>query len=219
MKALLLLDKFLKNVKIFILQNNTFKSRIYCIGNHVINQISTQTCQQMETCIQTFHKNINNIKTGRASPTLLHNIYIEYFGSNTSLRQVSNIIVEDAHTLKINVFDSSITSLIRKAILNSNLDLNPIVQGKDILIPIPSLTEERRKKLIKVIRSDAENSRIKIRNIRRDSNDKIKRLLKNKIISEDNEHTSQMKIQMMTDEYIKKIDSILSKKEIELMKF
>ncbi|QCI25448.1 ribosome recycling factor [Buchnera aphidicola (Sitobion avenae)] len=185
----------------------------------MINQIKTKTCEQMETCIQTFQNNINNIKTGRASPTLLHNIYIEYFGSKTSLRQVSNIIVEDTHTLKINVFDDSITSLIRKAILNSDLDLNPILQGKDILIPIPVLTEERRKKLIKVIRNDAENSRIKIRNIRRDSNDKIKRLFKNKMISEDNEHISQTKIQIMTDEYIKKIDSILSKKEIELMKF
>jgi len=197
----------------------SFKYEIYYIGDNVINQIKTKTCEQMETCIQTFQNNINNIKTGRASPTLLHNIYIEYFGSKTSLRQVSNIIVEDTHTLKINVFDDSITSLIRKAILNSDLDLNPILQGKDILIPIPVLTEERRKKLIKVIRNDAENSRIKIRNIRRDSNDKIKRLFKNKMISEDNEHISQTKIQIMTDEYIKKIDSILSKKEIELMKF
>ncbi len=197
----------------------SFKYEIYYIGDNVINQIKTKTCEQMETCIQIFQNNINNIKTGRASPTLLHNIYIEYFGSKTSLRQVSNIIVEDTHTLKINVFDDSITSLIRKAILNSDLDLNPILQGKDILIPIPVLTEERRKKLIKVIRSDAENSRIKIRNIRRDSNDKIKRLFKNKMISEDNEHISQTKIQIMTDEYIKKIDSILSKKEIELMKF
>jgi len=172
----------------------------------------------MEKCIQTFQKNINNIKTGRAAPTLLHNIYIEYFGSKTSLRQVSNIIVEDSHTLKINVFDNSITSLISKAILNSNLDLNPIVNGKDIIIPIPPLTEERRKKLIKIIRNDAESSRVKIRNIRRDSNDKVKRLVKNKTISEDHEYISQTKIQTMTDEYIRKIDSILSKKEMELMK-
>jgi len=185
----------------------------------MINQIHVKTREKMESCIQMFHENINNIKTGRASPTLLHNIYIEYFGSKTPLRQVSNIIVEDSHTLKINVFDSSITSLIRKSILNSNLDLNPILKGKDILIPIPVLTEERRKKLIRVIRSDAENNRIRIRNIRRDSNDKIKNLFKNKTISEDNEHTAQSKIQVMTDEYIKKIDSILLKKETELMKF
>ncbi|ACL30050.1 ribosome recycling factor [Buchnera aphidicola] len=185
----------------------------------MINQIDIKTRERMEACIQTFHNNINNIKTGRASPTLLHNIYIEYFGSKTPLRQVSNIIVEDSHTLKINVFDDSITSLIRKSILNSNLDLNPVLQGKDIIIPIPRLTEERRKQLIKVIRGDAESSRIQIRNIRRDANDKVKRLLKDKIISEDNEHTSQSKIQIMTNEYIKKIDCILEKKEKELMKF
>jgi len=173
----------------------------------------------METCIQIFQSNVNNIRTGRASPTLLNSIYIEYFGSKTSLLQVSNIVVEDTHTLKINVFDSSITSLVRKAILNSNLDLNPIVHGKDILIPIPALTEERRIKLIKIIRSYSEHSRICIRNIRRDSNDKIKKLLKDKIISEDEERTSQIKIQKMTDKYIKKIESILLKKERELMKF
>lgn len=184
----------------------------------MINQINTKSHERMEACIQTFQNNVNNIKTGRASPTLLHNIYIEYFGVKTSLRQLCNIIVEDAHTLRINVFDHSITSLIQKAVLNSKLDLNPIVHGKDILIPIPALTEERRKKLIKIIRSDAENSRISIRNIRRDSNDKIKRLLKDKIISEDDEHISQISIQTMTDEYIKKIEAILLKKEQDLMK-
>ncbi|QCI20380.1 ribosome recycling factor [Buchnera aphidicola (Brachycaudus cardui)] len=185
----------------------------------MINQINTKSHTQMETCIQIFQSNVNNIRTGRASPTLLNSIYIEYFGSKTSLLQVSNIVVEDTHTLKINVFDSSITSLVRKAILNSNLDLNPIVHGKDILIPIPALTEERRIKLIKIIRSYSEHSRICIRNIRRDSNDKIKKLLKDKIISEDEERTSQIKIQKMTDKYIKKIESILLKKERELMKF
>lgn len=191
---------------------------IYCIGNHVINQINKKSHKRMESCIQKFQDNVNNIKTGRASPTLLHSIYIEYFGAKTPLRQLSNIIVEDARTLRINVFDHSITSLIRKSILNSKLDLNPIVHGKDILIPIPALTEERRKKLIKIIRSDAESSRISIRNVRRDSNDKIKRLLKDKIISEDDERISQIKIQIMTDEYIKKIDTILFKKEQDLMK-
>ncbi|AHG60142.1 ribosome recycling factor [Buchnera aphidicola] len=185
----------------------------------MINQINTKNYEKMETCIQIFQNNVNNMRTGRASPTLLHGIYIEYFGSKTSLREVCNIVVENTNTLKINVFDSSITTLIRKAILNSNLDLNPIVHGKDILIQIPTLTEERRMQLIKVIRIDAENSRICIRNIRRDANDKIKKLLKSKMISEDEERTEEVKIQKMTDKYIKKIDSILSKKEIELMKF
>ncbi|AEO08038.1 ribosome recycling factor [Buchnera aphidicola] len=183
----------------------------------MINQINITTRERMTGCIETFKNNINNIKTGRASPKLLNNIYIEYFGAKTSLCQLSNITVENSNTLKINIFDSSITSLIKKAILNSNLDLNPIVHGKDILILIPALTEERRKKLVKVIRSDAENSRISIRNIRRDSNDIIKKHLKNKIISKDDEHIAQINIQKMTNEYVKKIDSILLKKEMELM--
>jgi len=184
----------------------------------VINQIDIKTREKMKLCLQIFQNNINNIQTGRASPHLLNNIYIEYFGTKTHLNQLSNITVENSHTLKINIFDISITSLIQKAILNSKLDLNPIIRGKDILIPIPVLTEERRKKLVKVIRNEAENSRISIRNIRRDANDKIKKYLKKKIINEDDEHTSQSKIQMITNEYIKQIDSILLKKELELMK-
>ncbi|QCI15919.1 ribosome recycling factor [Buchnera aphidicola] len=184
----------------------------------MINQINKKNHERMQACIKKFENNINSIKTGRASPKLLHNIYIEYFGVQTSLRQVSNIIVEDAHTLRINVFDNSITSIISKAILNSKLDLNPMIHGKDILISIPPLTEERRKQLIKIIRGDAESSRICIRNIRRDSNDKIKKLLKNKIINEDEVHSSQSTIQIMTDRYIKKIDDFLFKKEKDLMK-
>jgi len=173
----------------------------------------------MKTCIKNFQNQVKNIRTGRASPELLHNVYVEYFGSKVSLHQISNVIVEDYNTLKINVFDDSSTSLIRKAILNSKLDLNPIVHGKDIIVPIPGLTEERRKNLIKVIRNSAENARINIRNIRRDANDKIKNYLKRKTISEDNEHTAQNKIQTMTNDYIKNIDDILSEKEKELMKF
>lgn len=185
----------------------------------MINTININSNERMKICIQTFKNNINNIRIGRASPLILNNIYIEYFGAKTALRQVANIIVEDSHTLRLNVFDSSMTSLIRKSILNANLDLNPILNGKDIIIKVPALTEERRKNLIKVIRNDAENSRICIRNIRRDSNDKIKKLIKEKIISKDEEHVAQIKIQKMTNEYIKEIESVLSRKEIELMKF
>ncbi|WP_425619785.1 ribosome recycling factor [Buchnera aphidicola] len=183
----------------------------------MINQINVKTCEKMKICVETFKNSINNIQTGRASPALLNNVYIEYFGVKTSLYQLSNITVENSHTLKINIFDISITPLIKKAILNSNLDLNPISRGKDILIIIPTLTEERRKKLVKIIRNDAENSRISIRNIRRDANDQIKKHLKNKIISEDDEYVAQTKIQNMTNDYIKQIDSILLKKEMELM--
>ncbi|QCI19804.1 MAG: ribosome recycling factor [Buchnera aphidicola (Brevicoryne brassicae)] len=184
----------------------------------MINKININSDERMKACIQIFQNNVNNIRIGRASPLLLNNIYIEYFGVKTALRQVANIIVEDSHSLRINVFDSSVTPLIKKSILNANLDLNPILNGKDIIIKVPALTEERRKNLIKVIRNDAENSRICVRNIRRDSNDKIKKLIKEKIISKDEERLAQIKIQTMTNEYVKEIESILLKKEIELMK-
>ncbi|QCI17061.1 ribosome recycling factor [Buchnera aphidicola (Aphis helianthi)] len=185
----------------------------------MINQIYMNSNQKMELCIKNFQIQVNNIKTGRASPELLKNIYVEYFGSKVPIFQISNIIVEDYHTLKINIFDSSNTNLINKAILNSNLDLNPIIHGKDIIVPIPGLTEERRRNLVKIIRNNAENTRIYIRNIRRDANEKIKIYLKNKIIGTDQEHSAQNKIQKITDEYIKKIETILVVKEQELMKF
>ncbi|QFQ32073.1 ribosome recycling factor [Buchnera aphidicola] len=185
----------------------------------MINQLCIKTNQKMEVCIKNFQIQVNNIRTGRASPELLNSIYIEYFGSKVSLRQISNIVVEDYHTLKINIFDSANTSLVNKAILNSNLDLNPVIHGKDIIVPIPGLTEERRRSLIKIVRINAEKNRIHIRNIRRDANEQIKVYLKNKIIGEDQEHSSQNQIQKMTDAYIKKIENILILKEKELMEF
>ncbi|WP_422667170.1 ribosome recycling factor [Buchnera aphidicola] len=185
----------------------------------MINEIKEKSSKKMEVCVKNFQIHINQIRTGRASPDLLNNIYIDYFGVRTPLRQISNIVVEDFHTLKINVFDESITNLIKKSILNSKLDLNPISYGKDIRIPLPSLTEDRRKDLIKLVRSEAENSRILIRNIRRDTNDKVKHFLKNKIISLDQERNMQNNIQSLTDKFIKIIDNILCKKEQELMQF
>ncbi|QFQ32415.1 ribosome recycling factor [Buchnera aphidicola (Aphis fabae)] len=185
----------------------------------MINQLYIKSQKKMEVCIKNFQIQVNNIRTGRASPELLNSIYVEYFGSKVPLHQISNIIVEDYHTLKINIFDSSNTSLVNKAILNSNLDLNPVVHGKDIIVPIPGLTEERRKNFIKIIKNNAENTRICIRNVRRDANEKIKVYLKTKVIGEDQEHSSQSKIQKMTDEYIKKVETILILKEKELMKF
>ncbi|ALD15192.1 ribosome recycling factor [Buchnera aphidicola (Aphis glycines)] len=185
----------------------------------MINQLYTKTNQTMEACINNFQIQVNNIRTGRASPELLNNIYVEYFGSKVSLRQISNIVVEDYHTLRINMFDNANTSLVHKAILSSNLDLNPVIHGKDIIVPIPGLTEERRQNLIKIIRVSAEKNRIHIRNIRRDANEKIKLYLKNKIIGEDQEYGVQNQIQKITDKYIKKIENILILKEKELMKF
>ncbi|CAL4321034.1 ribosome recycling factor [Buchnera aphidicola] len=183
----------------------------------MLDQIREQSHKKMQICVQTFQSHVNTIRTGRASPDLLNSIYVEYFGVKTPLRKVANIIVEDFHTLKINVFDDSMTNIIKKSLLNSKLDLNPILHGKDIRVPLPALTEERRKKLIKLVRGDAENSRIVIRNIRRDANDKIKKCLKNKIISIDQERSVQNAIQTITDKFIQELEIIVLKKEKELM--
>jgi ribosome recycling factor len=144
---------------------------------------------------------------------------VEYYGSPTPLRQLANIVAEDARTLAITVFDKSLTPLIEKAILTSDLGLNPASAGTVIRVPLPPLTEERRRDLTKIVRGEAEQGRVSIRNIRRDANDQIKALLKDKEISEDDERKSQDLIQKATDAAIKKLDTVLADKEKELMEF
>ena len=174
---------------------------------------------RMTKCVEEFHKAINKLRTGRALPSILDGITVEYYGKITPLHHLSLITAENARTLKINIFDSSFISPIEKAIITSNLGLNIQVIGTNIRVSLPKLTEERRKDLIKIVRCEAENSRISIRNVRRDINDKIKSFMKDKIISEDNEHRAQDIIQKITDIYVKKIDSILLEKETELLTF
>lgn len=144
---------------------------------------------------------------------------VDYYGAATPLRQLANVTVEDARTLAISVFDRSMSPAIEKAIMASDLGLNPSSAGTVIRVPLPPLTEERRKDLIKVVRAEAEQGRVAVRNIRRDANDKIKALLKDKEISEDEERRSQDDIQKLTDGYIKKVDEALAQKEAELMEF
>ena len=135
------------------------------------------------------------------------------------LRQLASVTVEDSRTLKINVFDRSLSQAVEKAVMKSDLGLNPSSAGTDIRVPLPALTEERRKDLIKIVRGEAEQGRVSVRNVRRDANDKIKALLKDKEISEDDERRAQDEVQKMTDAYIKKVDAALSEKETELMDF
>ena len=161
---------------------------------------------------------ISKIRTGRASPSILDGIMVEYYGAATPLRQLANVTVEDSRTLKINVFDRSLSQAVEKAIMSSDLGLNPSSAGSDIRVPLPPLTEERRKDLIKIVRGEAEQGRVAVRNVRRDANDKVKALLKDKEISEDEERRSQDEIQKMTDAYIKLVDAALAEKK-ELMDF
>lgn len=188
-------------------------------GFNVINDIKKDAEVRMEKCVEAFKNNISKIRTGRASPAILDGIMVDYYGSATPLRQLASVTVEDSRTLKINVFDRSISNAVEKAIMSSDLGLNPMSAGTDIRVPLPALTEERRKDLIKIVRGEAEQGRVSVRNVRRDANDKVKALLKDKEISEDDDRRSQEEIQKMTDVGIKKIDAALAEKEAELMDF
>ncbi|MDC9580004.1 ribosome recycling factor [Xenorhabdus sp. PR6a] len=185
----------------------------------MINEIKKDAQDRMEKSVEALKNQISKVRTGRASPSLLDGISIEYYGAATPLRQIANVVAEDARTLAITVFDRSMTTAVEKAIMASDLGLNPSSAGTIIRVPLPPLTEERRKDLIKVVRGEAEQGRVSIRNIRRDANDKVKALLKDKEISEDEERRSQDDIQKLTDSFIKKIDEALANKETELMDF
>ena len=185
----------------------------------MINEIRKDADSRMEKSVEAFKNQISKIRTGRASPSILDGIMVEYYGSATPLRQLANVTVEDSRTLAINLFDRSLGSAVEKAIMASDLGLNPSSAGSVIRVPLPPLTEERRKDLIKVVRNEAEQGRVAVRNVRRDANDKVKALLKDKEISEDEDRRSQDDIQKMTDAYIKLLDAALAGKEKELMEF
>ncbi|XBC39432.1 MAG: ribosome recycling factor [Buchnera aphidicola (Nurudea shiraii)] len=183
----------------------------------MIENIKEFSKTKMENCITILINNLDTLRTDRASPSILNSIYIDYFGNNVQLQKLANIIVENFNTLKISLFDVSIKNRVKKSIVNSNLGLNPISIGNDLRIVLPSLTEERRKSYIKMAKNFSEQSRICIRNVRRSSNEKIKRTLKEKLISSDIEKSLQSDVQILTDFYINKISKILKIKEHDLM--
>ena len=185
----------------------------------MINEIKKDTEQRMEKSIEAFKTQISKIRTGRAHPSLLDGIHVEYYGAATPLRQLANVVAEDARTLAVSVFDRSLIQAVEKAIMTSDLGLNPSSAGTTIRVPLPALTEERRRDLTKVVRAEAEQGRVAVRNIRRDANDQIKALLKEKEISEDDERKAQDTIQKLTDAYVKRVDEALADKEKELMEF
>lgn len=185
----------------------------------MLNEIRRNTQERMEKSIETLKGHIAKIRTGRAQPSLLDGIQVEYYGSATPLRQLANVVAEDARTLAITVFDRSMISAVEKAIMASDLGLNPVSAGMLIRVPLPPLTEERRRDLIKIVKGEGEQSKIAIRNIRRDANDQIKALVKEKEISEDQERRTQDEIQKITDSFIKQVDDVLSVKEKELLDF
>ncbi len=183
----------------------------------MINEIKKDAQERMVKSIDSLKSSLNKVRTGRAHASLLDNISVDYYGMETPLSQVGNISVPDARNLSITVFDKGMIAAVEKAIMKSDLGLNPQSNGTLIRIPLPPLTEERRKSLVKVVRGEAEGGKIAIRNIRRDANSDIKSLQKEKEISEDEQHQAEDEIQKVTDIFIKQVDDLLAKKETDLM--
>lgn len=171
----------------------------------------------MTKSLDSLQQDFSRIRTGRAHPSLLDHIKVDYYGNASALNQVAKVNIEDSRTLTVTPWEKDMVAPIEKAILNSDLGLNPSSAGTVIRIPMPPLTEERRKDLVRVVRAEAENARVSVRNIRRDANGDLKDLQKEKEISEDEERKGQENIQKITDEHIAKVDELLKGKEAELM--
>ena len=179
----------------------------------------TNIKEKMENTISVFSEKLSEVRAGRANPAILNKVKIDYYGTPTPINQVAGISVPEARLIVIQPWDISVLKEIEKAILTSDLGLNPSSAGTTIRVPLPPLTEERRRDLIKIVKSEGEQGKVAIRNVRRDANDKIKALLKDKEISENDQHKAEEIIQKVTDNYIKKVDEILADKEKELMDF
>jgi len=179
----------------------------------MINEILEDAKDRMSKSIESLQGDFAKIRTGRAHPSILDQVMVPYYGSDTPLRQVANVAVEDSRTLTVTPFEKQLVAAVEKAIMTSDLGLNPMSAGQVIRVPLPLLTEERRKELIKVAKGEAEKCRIAIRNIRRDANGDLKELLKEKEISEDEERKGADNIQKITDDKIKEVEVVLAEKE------
>lgn len=183
----------------------------------MINEILKDAESRMKKSVDALHLELAKIRTGRAHPSLLDQVMVDYYGTMTPIKQVANVVVEDARTLLVTPWEKQMVAAIDKAIMISNLGLNPATAGLTIRVPMPALTEERRRDLVKVVKHEAENSRVAVRNIRRDANSDFKDLLKDKEISEDEEHKAEDDIQKLTNKYVALIDETLAIKEKEMM--
>jgi len=185
----------------------------------MLPEIKKDTRTRMNKSLEALRHELAKIRTGRAHPSLLEHVHVDYYGSEVPIGQAASVAVEDARTLSVTPWDKAMVQVIEKAILTSDLGLNPSTAGQVIRIPLPPLTEERRRDLNKVVHNEGENAKIAIRNIRRDANHHIKELLKDKEISEDEERRSEKEIQDVTDLAISKVDEIVAEKEKELLEF
>lgn len=183
----------------------------------MIDEITEDAETRMQKSVESLRNEFAKIRTGRAHPSLLDHIQVDYYGGNVPLSQVSNITAEDARTLCLTLWDAGMVKAVEKAIMTSDLGLNPATAGTVIRVPMPPLTEERRRDLVRIVKSKAEGARVAIRNIRRDANSDFKELQKEKEISEDEERRAQQSMQKLTDQYIAKIEDVLQAKEKDLM--
>jgi ribosome recycling factor len=173
--------------------------------------------QKMKKTLETLKGDLAKIRTGRAHAGLLDHVVVDYYGTPTPVPQLANVTLVDSRTIGVSPWDKKMAGAIEKAIRDSDLGLNPATQGDMVRVPMPSLTEERRKELIKVVKHEGENTRVAVRNVRRDANNHLKDLLKQKKVAEDEERRAQDDIQKLTDRHIADIDKLLQQKEAELM--
>ncbi len=182
-----------------------------------IVEIKQNAEQKMQQSIDSLKGGLTKIRTGRANPGLLDSVQVDYYGSMVPISQVANVSLLDARTISVSPWEKGMGAKIEKAIRDSDLGLNPAAQGDLIRVPMPAMTEERRKELSKIVRAEGEHAKVAIRNLRRDANDGIKKLLKDKLASEDDERRSQDEIQKSTDRFIAEVDKLVTGKEHDIM--
>jgi len=183
----------------------------------MINDLKKDATDRMQKCVLALSNELKKIRTGRAHPSLIEHIKVDYYGTDTPMSQVARITVEDSRTLVVTPFDKGAVANVEKAIMKSDLGLMPNTAGSVIRVPMPPLTEERRRDLTKVVSKEAEGAKVAVRNVRRDVNNSLKEALKEKLISQDEERRAQDDVQKLTDKYVAEIDKVLAEKEKELM--
>ncbi|MES2553695.1 MAG: ribosome recycling factor [Pseudomonadota bacterium] len=183
----------------------------------MLDDVKKTAEQRMQKSLEALRNDLGKVRTGRAHTGLLDHVMVEYYGSMVAVNQVANVTLGDARTINVQPYEKSMIGKVEKAIRDGDLGLNPATNGDLIRVPMPMLTEERRRDLIKVVRGEAENAKVSVRNVRRDANDSLKKLLKDKEISEDDERRMQDEVQKLTDRNVAEIDKMLQTKETDLM--
>jgi len=182
-----------------------------------INQIKQNSATKIDQSVAAFTHSLTKIRTGRANPGMLDSVMVEYYGNPTPLSQVANVTLLDARTISVQPWEKGLGPKIEKAIRESDLGLNPAAMGDLIRVPMPPMTEERRKEMTKIVRSEGENAKVAVRNLRRDANEAVKKLVKDKLASEDDQKRAESDIQKVTDKHIADIDKLIASKEQEIM--